>query len=1364
MSERNIVRIRPRRIPKKRAIRLLKGKIQSKLRSNPNYSPDWVKIDLNNMNLEISNLSRQECESLINSSIDEIYKKMGGFTINYDIFQDDETITKEQTEVATPDTVHTDIIDSKPLDVRPEFQYRLLLTSEAIQSLSQAPETCHGSLITFLQNLSEGTWQEWNMESHPNFSSSRGEESNRILYHYLLEGFGLIRWERVWSVDLFKMITYPTGTYNEGMATEAPFERHIIIYPVIEEINPHQSFVIQAEKFVPEKGLNKPEHMAPSSVGDQIEYSEELYVLTKTLIPDFVKGTQRGFPLHLSEEQATVISTEGEKLLNGEAGSGKTSVIIQWLVINHLRHNPLTITNQEVLKQLFVTFSPDLVDRAQSDYELMLPSKYQNHNTYFMTYRDLLLEVIKYAGLTSEFPPEKEMTFELFMEEFGEKRQAQKKIDYVLLWDEIRSVIKGGNNSEIGRYIDLEKYKELSEKRRQCKVPVELREHYYDEAQAYKNYLEKNGYWDAIDLAFSGLTSTKDSPITYDRIACDEIQDLAPKEISLLLKMLNKKELAHIFLTGDEAQVINPSGFTWDALKADLSREFDMYQIKDPARLLLNFRSSKEIVNLANSVLKVREEILPKDPIARLHQRAKVPYNISPVVLHTNPIETLKEDAGDPLKRLILVKTKEQKDKVLEELDQHSDNYSILTIEEAKGLEFDGILMYNFFIPRHELIEKNDWEYLFIPPKRKNLLEKISQGDKDKYGFTYEFNLLHVGLTRARRFLAIYDENPKYQLPNLSEDIENSVNVSNIEVFEKFWKTESPTPESLLDAGLNILLRDSKQAKKFFILAAFKFEKANQIIDAAEAYEKAEDYDKALNCFESAGDKSNELRIRAVLAEKEGDIESAGDFYVERGKYLIDEDNLKQARESLERATAFFVDNYPLKASSAIKSMVDTFSADKHVERARCYNRAAKYAQMAEELEHAVGLYEKSIESAKKVTDRFGLDEENNDFWIADRYMNIGDIYEQLSEFDNAAMNYQWSFSLFETLAMQVQGIKKTETLEKTVKALGLSIITYIKAEELVSAKRNHEKLVSILSSNLYIDKARHYLTNYSKQYMDLKEYGYYMDVVHDLAEILIEGKEHDEAIRILKNATRILIEAKRNQELPAAIEKLISSSESLNNPEGAAYGYQERAKLFESNKELSKAISDWHNAGRNYLRSNNRGLAEDSFEQGRKLYEKLPLPVDAGMYCLKDVVVGNYLITKDIPSSQIYQWIDKGTVYFVQDIEEAYQRFNDYQEQLQHEISEIKDKIDQTTNEGRKAELYERRNHHLRLLGWTDACLALSKAKLAKSGGDKKLLGESQIIYESAHKNFVESDDLNDIMAINESIRIYGIKVKKVD
>jgi superfamily I DNA/RNA helicase len=948
--------------------RSMKGLLKSYISRNPSLPLTQVEAEPRIGIIHVNDISRVEMEDYLSKASQELATSCG-CVVKYDIETtdtDSEPITA-QTEIELPP--HEIVPEGSHVDTSRSGVYKLLLTKESMSSLAELPREAINETTDILHQISQGDWEQWGRGANPGFASWReADEGVDTLFTLEMEGMGTLVWSRAYSVDLFGRLAYPVGAYYDSLPPENFFAPHIVLHTLLPpDQTPKFQFNFEGRLFKDEVGLENESLLQSDPPNDEIAYKEELYLLSHNRIRDLLNGIQQGLPLHLSEEQISVLGIPGPVLLSGEAGSGKTNVITQWLVINHLRQLEIDTEREEPLVQLFVTFSNRLRDRTRDEFETMLPAAVRNHRTEFKTYRELLEEILTQEGLISRFNPSDEMDFERFMKEYASGLTG-KHIDPVLLWDEIRSVIKGGPTpdgvEEGGEavsidFMDITTYKRLSDTRGQCKTPQNLRDEYYDAAQAYQNNLVKNGFWDGIDLARACLriceTATK-----YERVACDEVQDLAPIEIYLLLQLAGR-DVANLFFTGDVAQVINPSGFRWSRLKSELGAIGGGRRVPDIQYLKRNYRSCFEIVDLINKVLDFRRDLL-NDDVSKVRQEPLLPARVRPMVLKSSPVDLLVELESNPNRRLILTKTEKERRRIEGLLGEAKNGVTILTIEEAKGLEYDGVLLWNFFLPRHDLITRRDWEQVFIADRRNRLQEDIASGEKNTYGITYEFNLLHVGLSRGRRLMFVYDEDPRMQISNLSEGVAESLAAGDDEDFRMHWMTEAPSPVDLYNAGTRLLNRDSDQAKRLFLLAAKDFEKNGYSKEAARCYEDAEAFDNSAACHLAAGDEINSHRVMARYHESNLEWTNAGKMKILQAEQMFEAGSHSESAEAYEDAKKYF--EHAGEIDSAVKAAVlaaESLPNDRPVDRARMFDRAAEFASRSNRSDEAIKSYDRSI-------------------------------------------------------------------------------------------------------------------------------------------------------------------------------------------------------------------------------------------------------------------------------------------------------------------------------------------------------------------------------------------------------------------
>ena len=1133
------------------------------------------------------------------------------------------------------------------------------MTEDSFETLRRFPKN-HQNAKKLLNSLIFGYWEKGSIaDEQPIKIWQHPEKKNKYLYSFKLDDDYFAIWEPLWSVDFANRLKYPDLSEKE-MGID--FSPHIILYSINDFLGQPDSVLRLTNVDYQYIGEMKEQYLEiyDRKPGDEIRYNRELLLLAPSRINSVLKGEQKGLPLHMTKEQVDILSTHrnirGPILLSGEAGSGKTVIITHWLVINRLI--------EETHSQLFVTFSDRLTEQTKEMFEQMLPPD-TTHDVRFLTYRDLLLEIAEAGGINIK-NPNTEMTFERFTREYSHR--VRQKVDLILLWDEIRSVIKGGCKDPLKRMIDFSTYEELSERRGRCKTPKKLRADYYKEAQLYQNYLDEEGMWDSIDLAFDCLQCV-DKTKYFEKIACDEVQDLAPVEIRVLLNLVKDKKIENIFFTGDTAQVINPSGFQWSKLKGDLGTISNRRDIRDKWELHRNFRSTKEIVDLVNEVIRIREKILD-DESERNIQESNISHDIKPMVLESSPLEVIKKAISSSKQRLILVKTKKQKLQIQQMLKQKSDieKPTILTVEEAKGLEWDGVLLWNFFIPRHEIITKNDWENIFIPSKRKSFPTLIGLGKKDPYGLTYEFNLLHVGLTRARDYLFIYDQDQKTNIRNLGESILPYIQVVKPEeLYTEKWSTTPPTPEELIELAQKLLGRDRDQAFQFFRIAASEFEKKGNLDSAAKCFSKAYEYGEAARCYEKLRNYVMQKKTLALGSELKNNWAEAGKFWEEYCDHLLEEERLDDALQGYKNATNAYSNGKKIQKSA--KSMERRAQALKSIkelsyiiEKAISMKSASRYWKESRSWEDAIRTIKSAINIIRdeiiKKDEKIQIDRKNPREWVAECLNELSGLYIkgkdkkylEAAQYSVEAAGYfkkasesvsekrermNFLYKQVETLSHAVDLYKSSKKIDVAID-LQVNIVDIIKKNsttryELYDLDKEWEKLIKLLRGNSliseYINETIEFVKYQRKKERKDKGYG----VLEEQINWCKLNNYSEQAIELLKNKLKF----HEGDEEPTRVAKVLDEIGDLQDNIGMR----------------RDAISSYIEAGKNYLRIDLLKSALTSFDKGKNIAYAEMTPTSVGWYCFKDVAI-DFLVLKF--EEKVKQWVENAVESFVQEYKQS--------------------------------------------------------------------------------------------------------------
>ena len=287
---------------------------------------------------------------------------------------------------------------------------------------------------------------------------------------------------------------------------------------------------------------------------------------------------------------------------------------------------------------------------------------------------------------------------------------SSKEFDPLLVWGEIQSFIKGSELAlRKGDHLSLEEYEDVGNK--MAPHYASHRPTIYNVFLEYKKYKKGNNIgilFDECDLVtnlFDRLTKLQRLPWLIHSMYIDEVQDFTQAELTNLIYCCSDPN--SMFFTGDTAQsIMRGIAFRFQDLRSVFyniqSNDPKVMIPKKPHKLTINFRSHSGILKLAGSIIDLISEFF-KDSIDHLPDDEGMFPGPTPVLLESCKIDDLalllstnKREASAiefGAHQVIIVQSKEAK----ESLPPILKGAIVLTIFEAKGLEFSDVLLYNFF-------------------------------------------------------------------------------------------------------------------------------------------------------------------------------------------------------------------------------------------------------------------------------------------------------------------------------------------------------------------------------------------------------------------------------------------------------------------------------------------------------------------------------------------------------------------------------------------------------------------------------------------------------------------------------------------
>ncbi|NXA75537.1 TRNK1 protein, partial [Thryothorus ludovicianus] len=567
------------------------------------------------------------------------------------------------------------------------------------------------------------------------------------------------------------------------------------------------------------------------------------------------------------------------------------------------------------------------------------------------------------------------VTYSVFANEIWPKMIKGKSLyNPALVWKEIKSFLKGSFEALncFGGTLTEEQYKKLGRKR--SPNFKEDRSEIYHLFCLYQQIRSQRGYFDEEDVLYNlsqRLSKLRELPWSIHEFYGDEIQDFTQAELALLMKCINDPNT--MFLTGDTAQsIMKGVAFRFSDLRslfhyASKSSVNKKQQVRKPKRiyhLYQNYRSHSGILRLASGVVDLLQHYFPES-FDRLPRDRGLFDGPKPTVLESCSVSDLaillrgNKRKTQPIEfgahQVVLVANETAKEKIPEELSLAL----VLTIYEAKGLEFDDVLLYNFFTDSEA---SKEWKIIssYSPDPDvqvgSNLLIEVPLEDSTGMREVTPFNVemykmlngelkqLYTAITRARVNLWIFDEDCDKRAPAFKYFIKRK--------FVKVVKTDEKKD-----------LDDSMFAKT---------STPEEWIAQGDYYAKHQFWEVAAKCYQKGGaaDKSKlALTHDAVLKvhvkkssprEKQMEYMTLAKTYLECGEPKLSLKCLIQSKE------------FRLCAELC-KKLGKMKDAAVYYQKSQCYKEASECYELIEEFDLAIKMYcqKELYEEAAKAVERY---------------------------------------------------------------------------------------------------------------------------------------------------------------------------------------------------------------------------------------------------------------------------------------------------------------------------------------------------------------------------------------------------------
>jgi hypothetical protein len=440
-------------------------------------------------------------------------------------------------------------------------------------------------------------------------------------------------------------------------------------------------------------------------------------------------------PISFDDAQESVYRLPPPLVVVGSAGSGKTA-----LTLEKLKH-----AEGEVL---YVTLSAFLARYARDLYYahgFEQPGQEAN----FLSYRELVETLRVPSGRAAEWRD--------FAGWFVRQQQAFRGIDAHQAFEEIRGVV----TADAAGPLDRERYLALGV--RQSIFADADRARLYDLYERYRGWLAEAGLYDRNLIAHEWR---RYAAPRYDFIVVDEVQDLTMAQLALVFATL--KRPGHFMLCGDSNQIVHPNLFSWSRVKTLFWRDEALGERQELRVLRANFRNGREATRVANTLLRIKHRRFGSiDRESNYLVEAIAPDDGLVAVLPDTDAAKRELDRKTRQSTQFAVLVMRDEDKA--EARRHFQTPLVFAIHEAKGLEYENIVLYRFVSGNRAAFAEIAAGVTAADLAGGDLEYRRAKDKSDKSLEIWKFyvNALYVALTRAIRNLYLIESDADHPLLGL---------------------------------------------------------------------------------------------------------------------------------------------------------------------------------------------------------------------------------------------------------------------------------------------------------------------------------------------------------------------------------------------------------------------------------------------------------------------------------------------------------------------------------------------------------------------------------------------------------------------
>jgi hypothetical protein len=356
------------------------------------------------------------------------------------------------------------------------------------------------------------------------------------------------------------------------------------------------------------------------------------------------------------------LSPAAPLIVVGSAGSGKTA-----LTLEKLKH-----AEGEVL---YVTHSSYL---AQSARDLYYANGFEHsgQEAVFLSYREFVESI--------RVPPGREATWRDFAGWFARMRQTFREFDGHQVFEEIRGVLAAGAGGVLSRadYLALGV--------RQSIFPVDLRDKALRPVREVSR-LARRGEALRPQSRRPGLAGAGGAALRLRR----HRRGAGHHHRATGAGPQTLKKPGHFLLCGDSNQIVHPNFFSWSQVKSLFWKDPKLAERQELRVLTANFRNGLEATRVANQLLKIKHRRFGSIDRESNFLVQAVGGDAGQVALMPDKDAT-KRELDQKIRQSTQFAVLVMRDEDKAEARKHFATPLLFSIHEAKGLEYENIVLYRF--------------------------------------------------------------------------------------------------------------------------------------------------------------------------------------------------------------------------------------------------------------------------------------------------------------------------------------------------------------------------------------------------------------------------------------------------------------------------------------------------------------------------------------------------------------------------------------------------------------------------------------------------------------------------------------------